>query len=386
MSTAKTSPVFQNTKYWKASAVTTLILALLLIAMLTVVHNTYSPDPEQMDNTKKINQFLGDYEKKFPSPKVAPLIRIPTGVFIQSFEFLDPETVRVTGYLWQKYDAMAKQHGIEPGFTFPQIITTQRTGFKEIAYQFDYADYSLYGWYFEADLYQHFNYQTYPFDRKTIWLRVWHHNFYDNVVLTPDLEAYQTTQPEDTFGLDQELVLKGFSLNETYFSYKLTSYDTDFGIKQYIGSHDFPEMYFNVVIKRKLTNILVIYLLPIFVVWCILFALLLIVTRDSTQAKLFSFSTAGILSSSAALFFTVILSHVNLRADFIGYPLMYIEYFYIISYLIIVFLAMDGYLICRKSAPPKLFAWQSGKIFFQRRSSLSTCFTLRWNTCGTGYK
>ena len=362
MSTTKTSSTFKNSTYWKASTGVTVVLALSLFSMLYAVHNKYSPHPEQLDSTKKINQLLEDYEKKFPSPKENPLIRIPTGSFIQSFEFLDPETVRVTGYIWQKYDAVAKQHGIEPGFTLPQIITTQRTGYKEKAYQFDYADYTLYGWYFEADLYQHFNYETYPFDRKTIWLRMWPKHFYDNVVLTPDLETYQSTRAEDTFGLDQELVLKGFDLKETYFSYKLTSYDTNFGIKQYVGTHDFPEMYFNVVIKRKLTNILVIYLLPIFVVWCILFALLLIITRDPTQAKRFSFSTAGILASSAALFFTVILSHVNLRADFIGYPLMYIEFFYIISYLIIIFLAMDGYLICRKKAPPKLFAWRDNLL------------------------
>jgi len=275
---------------------------------------------------------------------------------------LDPETVRVTGYIWQIFDATAKNHGIDPGFTLPQIIVTRHTGLKEKAYQFDYQDYSLHGWYFEADLYQHFHYETYPFDPKTIWLRMWPKHFYDNVVLTPDLEAYQSTQLADTFGIDQELVLKGFSLKETYFSYKLTSYDTDFGIEQYVGAHDFPEMYFNVVIKRKLINILVINLLPIFVVWCILFVLLLIITRNPTQAKLFSFSTAGILSSSAALFFTVILSHVNLRGDFVGYPLMYIEFFYIIAYLIIIFLCMNSYLILRIHRPPKLLAWRDNLL------------------------
>lgn len=362
MNSPQTSSGFQNSEYWKASIIVTIILTLALLSMLYVKHNRYTPDLQQLDSIKKVNQFLDDYEKKFPRPKTSPLIRIPTGSFIQSFDFLDPETVRVTGYIWQKYDAVAKKHGIEPGFTLPQIITTQLTGFKEKIYHFDYEDYSLYGWYFEADLYQHFNYETYPFDPKTIWLRMWPKYFYANVVLTPDLTAYESTRAEDTFGLDQELVLKGFSLKETYFSYKLTSYDTDFGIKQYVGAHDFPEMYFNVVIKRKLTNIIVIDLLPIFVVWCILFALLLIITRNPTQAKLFSFSTSGILSVSAALFFTVVLAHVNLRSDFVGYPLMYIEFFYIIVYLIIIFLCMNSYLVLRISAPPKVFMWRDNLL------------------------
>ena len=158
--------------------------------MLYIVHNKYTPHPDQLESQEKIKQFLADYEKSFPSPEEHPLIRVPTGAFIQSFEFLDPETVRVTGYIWQKFDATAKKHGIDPGFTLPQIIVTRHTGLKEKAYQFDYQNYSLHGWYFEADLYQHFHYETYPFDPKTIWLRMWPKHFYDNVVLTPDLEAY----------------------------------------------------------------------------------------------------------------------------------------------------------------------------------------------------
>ncbi len=242
MGTATTTSIFQSSNLWKASATVTFILALLLFLMLFSAHNKYTPQPGQLDSASKTKLQLEQYEKMFLS-EARPLIRIPTGSFIQSFEFLDPETVRVTGYIWQKFDAITKQLGVEPGFTLPQTITTQHTGFKELVYQFDYPDYSLYGWYFEADLYQHFAYETYPFDPKTIWIRMWPKTFYDNVVLTPDLESYEATRAEDTFGLDQELVLKGFTLKETYFSYKPTSYDTDFGMKQYTGAREFPELY-----------------------------------------------------------------------------------------------------------------------------------------------
>ncbi len=78
MSSAATSSEFQNSNYWKISTAVTIFLALSLVTMLYIVHNKYTPHPDQLESQEKIKQFLADYEKSFPSPEEHPLIRIPT--------------------------------------------------------------------------------------------------------------------------------------------------------------------------------------------------------------------------------------------------------------------------------------------------------------------
>lgn len=48
----------------------------------------------------------------------------------------------------------------------------------------------VFGWYVNTSLRQTFDYSHYPFDRQDIWLRLWHLNFDRNVILVPDLKAY----------------------------------------------------------------------------------------------------------------------------------------------------------------------------------------------------
>jgi hypothetical protein len=86
------------------------------------------------------------------------------------------------------------------------------------------------GWYFEAALRQPFNYAYYPFDHKTVWVRLWAKDFSKNIVLLPNFTAYKATGLANIFGIDDEIVLGTWDRQDTYFNYRLSNYDTNFGI------------------------------------------------------------------------------------------------------------------------------------------------------------
>ena len=92
-------------------------------------------------------------------------------------------------------------------------------------------DEELIGWYFEASLRQPFNYADYPFDHKTVWVRMWANDFSNNIVLVPDFDSYDATGLDDIFGIENDIVLGTWEREDTFFDYYLSSYTTNFGIQ-----------------------------------------------------------------------------------------------------------------------------------------------------------
>ncbi len=211
-------------------------------------------------------------------------------------------------------------------------------------YRVQAEDETIIGWYFEATLRQPFDYSRYPFDHSTIWVRMWHKQFSRNIVLVPDYEAYQVTGLTDIFGIEEDIVLGAWERENTYFDYHLSSYDTDFGIPDYIGQDGFPELHYNIVIKRKFENAFVVYLLPLFLVAMLLFAALLTVSTSDEFSERLGFNTSNFIAGCSALFFVSMLAHIQLREQFDSAGIVYIEYFYILMYMLLVLATANTYL------------------------------------------
>lgn len=129
----------------------------------------------------------------------------------------------------------------------------------EAKYKKTQGNETVIGWYINTSLRQTFDYARYPFDRQDIWLRLWHLNFDRNVILVPDLKAYDAVNdwPQDPnifLGLERDFVLERLSLERTYFNYHYNNYNTDFGIDNYVGQTAFPELYFNVGVRREVLD------------------------------------------------------------------------------------------------------------------------------------
>lgn len=325
-----------HTKLWAISAAISTLLIIVLIN-LWIHMNRYEVQPTQLVNEQATNDYLDENWNGSPG---SPTIKIKTGIFIQSLQFFNSSEVNISGYIWQRYtdgihDAI-KPKLLEVGFILPEQVNSGSDIPPREVYRSRTGNDEVIGWYFEATLRQPFDYSHYPFDHKTVWVRLWAKDFSKNIVLVPDFAAYKSTGLADIFGIEDEIVLGTWERKNTYFDYRLSNYDTDFGIPDYVGQTGFPELHYNFVVKRKFENAFIVYLLPLFLVATLLFAALLTVSAREELTSRLGFSTSGFIGACSALFFVVMLAHIQLREQFAGSAIVYIEYFYILMYALLV--------------------------------------------------
>lgn len=296
-------------------------------------------DSVMVFDNAEILKFLAPSEDRMREFNRTEPVHIPTGVFIQSVEFTSANNVVVSGYIWQRYPE-GTPDWVSRGFVFPEAIET-----PEISEAYRSENGEVIGWNFRTILRQAFDYSKYPFDREDVWLRLWHQDFNRDVILVPDLAAYNEINPTSKPGLEiQDFVLEGWNANSSFFSYRLNAYNTNFGLDRRILQEGIPELYFNVNLSRNFTNPFVSNLLPVVVVMFLLYAVLMIASREDDKTELFGFSTSNVLTFCAALFFVVILGHIDLRSHLNSSEIIYLEYFFFVMYLAILAVSVNSIL------------------------------------------
>lgn len=332
----------------------------------------------QLHDAEAVAQRLSLYQKSGDTK----LIHIPTGIFIESLFFENPVVFNITGIIWQKWSSDLPD-SLEPGFVLPEKIETADTYTEDLIYEktLDGGE-KLYGWYFEAHIRQAMDYTEFPFDHKKIELRLLPKQWQSNAVLVPDFDSYHKEHLlADSFGVDRRLILDGYNLRETYFDYLGQSYDTNFGFPNYVGAAGFPELMFNIHLQRSVLNAFIIYLFPIIVVLMLLFATMLTVTSNSQKRERMDFNMSMIIASCSALFFILVLSHVELRDRFITSPIVYIEYFYLLSYGAIFYVAATSYMFSEAGSGRfgKLLTFEDNLLakaaFWPSLLVIANCFT-----------
>ncbi len=347
----------QHAKWWLLSVTLSIVLTAVLLS-LWVQMNQYIIEPTQLVSEQATNDYLAANWENHAQTNGEATIKIKTGVFIQSLKFFDSTEVNLSGYIWQHYQDGVHDH-IKPGpgevgFILPEQVDSGSDIVPREVYRIHDNGEEVIGWYFEASLRQPFDYVDYPFDHKTVWLRMWHKEFYRNIILVPDFEAYQATGLNDIFGIEEQIVLGTWERKNTYFDYHLLNYDSNFGIPDFIGQQGFPVLHYNFIVKRKFENAFIVYLLPLFLVATLLFAALLTVTDSKELSGRFGFNASGFIGACSALFFVVMLAHIQLREQFSGSGIVYIEYFYILMYVLLVAATANVYLF---SIRPGKWCW-----------------------------
>ena len=256
----------------------------------------------------------------------------PTGLLLQSIEFSDANNVIITGFIWQNTSALRAEEGF-PYFIFPDSkeTTIEKTYMSK--------DKDIIGWHFKTTLRQQFDYSRYPFAREEVSIRVLSTDPAENLFI-PDFDSYNSLIPETLPGLGHSFVLDGWKLEKSFFSYRITSYNTDFGMRDFAHSN-VCEFHFNIDIKRNIRASFVSDLLLITIAVVLLFGILTITTKDENK-KHFGFSSHGVLAYCTTLLFTLIISHTSLRSRISIGSIIYLEYFYWIMYLAIVVVSLNS--------------------------------------------
>lgn len=267
--------------FWTLSSVFAAFCILVTGFVLGLARGEPSPDnanSERVTNQNILNGFMSEQRRRTLAQREEVPLFIPTGIYVQSMSFATRDDVSMTGYVWQRYTDRIHAD-VARGFLMPESKSleisepyTTRTGNTELV-----------RWNFKATLDQHFDYSRYPFGREYVRVQLWHKEFTRNVILVPDLESYKLINPAARPGLDRELLLSGWDIKDSFFSYRYQSYKTSFGLGDYSGLTDFPELFFNIGVEKLITALFVANLLPLMVVFILLFGVLFLATSEGAR-------------------------------------------------------------------------------------------------------
>lgn len=321
--------------------VISILATLLLIANVTFIgfinHSAIgalgeSDSPPIIDTTS-LGNYVGQQVSRAETLKVDTPIIVPTGIYVERIDFVDSYNVNLGGIIWQKYPLDIVDE-VSQGVRFSQISPFAEAAYFEETYREviegkeGEAGYLLIGWDFRQTLRLNLKYDAYPFDKRHLDIELKPMSHKDNLLLVPDLNSYDFTSPARLSGLDPNIEMSGNKFTRSYFNFTTETYDSDFGYGSKTYLENVPVLHFNVHIKRLLLNAFVTYLIPIFVALSLIY--ILIMACGKTEAR------QGIIESMAAFFFVLIFSHIDLRKDIETADVMFMEYFYFITYFLIV--------------------------------------------------
>ncbi|ELS00654.1 cache domain-containing protein [Xenococcus sp. PCC 7305] len=248
--------------------------------------------------------------------------KIPTGFFLQSVKFSEGHEIFITGYIWQKY-LLGTYDELSRGFILPDAVNANDLEISEV-YNYEKDGFEVIGWYVEATLHQDFEFSKYPFDRKDIEIQIWHEDLETQVILIPDLDSYELINPKIKPGINQDIILDGWTLEGSFFEYKFRKFNTNFGFKQGFSRNNAPSLYFTIAVRRNVFAPLISKLVALVCVVALLFAMLLILNRERAME---------ILGVAAGLIFILIIDQISVREAIAAQGLIYFDYFYFVIYL-----------------------------------------------------
>jgi hypothetical protein len=326
--------------------VSALISLAFLIVLCSIWFSVYTapPTPNPADTVVTTPDEATRYlEALIPAPKPGeePLVFIPTGMYIESLKFTGPYNVLVSGYIWQRYANDLPLKGLDKGFVLPEAEYVRSSE----VYRAQQGNEELIGWAFQATLREQFDYERYPLDRNQIWLQLWHKDFERNVYLAPDLGAYTTLDPAKLPGLDSDIVLENWDIEQSFLSYRANRYNANFGIQGYVADVEQPELYYNISIKRDLVGALISRLIVPVVILIQLFVIVMVIGRDRNRLEQFGVRPGAVIFTCAAFFFAVLVAQESLRTELEAQGFVYLESLYLLTYVVILAVAINSVLL-----------------------------------------
>lgn len=302
------------------------------------------PPPESIplvspgETTREAGEYVRDIEEMY---HVTPRV-VPTGLSINSLEVLGPTQFQVSGVVWCRY-AVPEHDDLRRQVHFPDAVDGE-VHFQQIM-RYRQGDAEVVGWSFQAEIHQSADITWFPLDVRYLALRIWHGELDQHVVLVPDLERYSPVHPRSLPGTRQDLRMSGWRLHRTFFAFRFYDYGVDVGPPDVSSRGEFPELVYHGVIQRQLVEALLSHQMPLLIALVLMFAVAMLETRWREKADVFGFEAVKVLGVITAIFFALVVSHIEVRRRFVADELMYIDYFYFVTYMMIAVGAANGYMV-----------------------------------------
>jgi hypothetical protein len=323
------------------------LLIALLLTWRTIILSTrwIANVGTTIDSPAALDAFIAAHPDTF-----APYTyRVPTGVYLQSFEFLSSSDVEISGYVWQKYGPEIPDSVLR-GIVLPEELEDAYNPVK--AWQVERNGVEEIGWYFSGTFRQHFDYRHYPFDQQGVWVRLWHPEPLAGVLLVPDFAAYGDLTPRALPGVDTRFVYGGWDPVSSRFSYDLVPYNVDFGLGYGVTGVPDPELYFSLDVERDFLSPMLEHLVLEGVIAVLLFLLLILIVDDSRIRERVGLRVFDLIVAAGGLLFAVILDHNAIRNAVQSQELTYLEWFPLTLDVFIVLVVLSAVLKSRHWRAP----------------------------------
>ena len=327
------------------------VLLILGVGIIWDLALTYHPDTKvegvKIADKATLRAVTGVYYQSSESKHLDPPLYVPTGLYIDAIEFNNANDVLVTGRLWQKYRSDYPA-GVAKGLKIgrSKSVKMENTG----SYVVD--DGEVQQWSFQAELRVPIDYSRYPLEVEHLSMQLLPLATDQNIVLVPDLDAYKLTTATLLPGLDKDVFLPGWKINESYFVLRTTTKNTDFGVRHKFDQQTLPTLYYEIGVKRVFVDAFISNLTPLIIVSIVLFAVVLL-SKDVEVGRL--------MSICVAVFFVVVFSHLDIRKSISGGEIFYLEYFFFVIYFTIILVPMDAFRIAL-GMRSRFFEYQNGLL------------------------
>ncbi len=328
---------------WRTSIVTSAILLVIILAVLSLARGTTTDYGVPIRNSSELSTYAQNVNAQFALSNREPPHQIPTGVLLQAVRFPDATSVVVSGYVWQRIPTELAAV-VQPGITFPQRIDDPYS-IEQVSVE-EQQDATVYVYAISAALRQTFDPEQYPIDTNDIRIRIAPADVSQNVLLVPDLEAYEVSNPRALPGLDSNIFINNWAIERSFFSYETINNQTALGVMDR-PANNIPELTFNVRAERLFLGPFITFVLPAVVTSLLIFAFLINGSKPDEREEIVS-----ALNYSAALFFVIAVIHTALRETSAAIGLTYLEYFYLLLYMMLLGVAANTFLVVKTPHNP----------------------------------
>jgi hypothetical protein len=280
-------------------------------------------------NQNVLNNFMSDQRHRTLAQREEVPLFVPAGIYIQSIGFENATDVGVTGYVWQRYTDGIHDN-LERGFDM--VAATSLLDHQQ-AHTTRLGNMELVRWSFKATLPQQLDYSRYPIGLHDVSIRLWHKQFAESLILIPDLGSYALVNPAAKPGLLNGLTLSGWEIERSFFEYRFENYRSSFGLTNSVGLADYPELYFHITIRKAIIGPMIANILPLAVIFILLSTILYLSSHLEAQVT--------VITACASFFLIAVFSHIGLRQSLATDSIVYIEYFYFITYLMILYVTLN---------------------------------------------
>jgi hypothetical protein len=292
----------------------------------------------RVTSPQELDAYINAHADAFAAYKY----RIPTGIFLQSFEFLNSNNVELSGFVWQTYGPEIPDN-ITRGIVLPEAVEEAYKAKEVWRVKGDDGSEQI-GWYFSGTFRQNFDYSLYPFDRQDIWLRIWSPEPVEGVIPVPDFGAYRDLTPSTLPGIDTQFVYGGWDPLSSEFSFDLIDYNVDFGLGYGFSGGPDPEFYFNFSVARDFLGPMLEHLVLEAAIAILLFFLLVLMAHDTDIEDRIGLSIFELVVAAGGLLFAVILDHNAIRNVVQSQSVTYLEWFPLIVDVFIVLVVLTAVL------------------------------------------